>query len=259
MRYASFLCLLCVITAVLCSCREISDKWKIVRLTGEPKSITVALDDSGEIGLSVDLNFTNGGSNTITVLPTADGESPYAVMTYPSDLDDWGLTATLINGILTVDTEKECQFSTDAFSMTIYANVTSYDLVGSCTLNADHGSLSAEHLSLNITGGAAVAICNAAAKAVTVHINGAADVVMAGTAEALDIEINGAGALDTVGLQVRDASVVINGVGAAKLACTDALDTEINGTGSISYKGNPTLTKDINGLGTVTQIPDDAT
>ena len=258
LRYVSAAVVLSVLVLLLGSC-QISDSWRIVRLKGEPKTVTVPLGDSGDIGLSVDLNFTGGGGNTITVLPTADGEAPYAVMTYPADLEEWGLSTVMDNGVLTVDVLKNRQFSTDAFAMTVYANVTSYDLVGSYTLEADHGDAPSAHLSLNITGGAAVTICRAAAESVTVCIDGAADVVMTGRTELLDITINGAGALDTVGMDARDASVVINGVGAARLACTDTLDAEIIGAGTVSYTGNPTLKKEINGLGSVSALSDETT
>ena len=259
-RLTAALCLLCLSMLFVCSCEGISDKWKIIRLTGASKTLTVPLEDDGcSIGLAVDLNFTGGGNNTITVLPPANGEAPYAVITYPSDLDAYGFSAVQSGNTLTVGASQKCQFTADAFSMTIYANAASYDLVGSYTLKADLGGREMPVLKLHITGGAAVEMTAIAADAVSVHVDGAADVVLSGIADKLNAEINGAGALEAESLTAQHGAITVNGVGAAEVFCTESLDAGINGAGSIKYHGTPTLTKTINGLGTVSQIPDDAT
>lgn len=255
-----FSCLLCITVLLLSSCQLTADSWKIVRLTGEPKTVTVPLEDDGNgIGLSVNLNFTDGGANTITILPPPDGEEPYAVMTYPADFDEWGVFAKQEQRTLTVGTEQKHQFSTDAFTMTVYANVTAYDLVGSHTLNADLDGKETSVFTLFITGGAAVQMTDIDADAVSVHVDGAADVVLSGNAGKLDAEINGAGVLEASALTAEHGSITVNGIGTAEVFCIESLDAEINGAGSIKYHGTPRLTKTINGLGTVSQIPDDAT
>jgi hypothetical protein len=259
-RLTAILCLLCLSVMLVCSCEGISDGWKIVRLTGEEKTVTVPLEDSGNgIGLAVDLNFTGGGDNTVTVLPPPDGEAPYAVLTYPSDLDEMGFSAVQKDGILTVEASQKYQFTTDAFSMTIYANVTSYDLVGSYALKANEGGRQNTVLKLHITGGAAVQMTDIDADAVSVHVDGAADVVLSGNTGRLDAEINGAGVLQAPDLAANNAAVTVNGVGAAEITVSDALKAEINGAGSISYAGDPTLTKEINGLGSVTKRSEETT
>ena len=259
-RLILLICLLCLSVMLFCSCKETSDRWKIIRLTGEEKTVTVPLEDSGNgIGLAVDLNFTGGGDNTITVLPPSDGEAPYAVLTYPSDLDEMGFSAVQKDGVLTVEASQKYQFTTDAFSMTIYANVTSYDLVGSYALKANEGGRQNPVLKLHITGGAAVQMTDIDADAVSVHVDGAADVVLSGNAGKLDAEINGAGVLEASALTAEHGSITVNGIGTAEVSCIESLDAEINGAGSIKYHGTPRLTKNINGLGTVSQIPDDAT
>ena len=251
--------LLCCTVLLFCSCYTIYDSFGIVRLTGEEKTVTIPLADSGDgIGLSVDLRFTGGG-NAITVLPTAEGEAPYAVLTYPEDMDDWGLSAVMENGVLTVGTHTAYQFTTDAFSMTVYANVTAYDLVGSYALKANLGGKEMPVLKLHIIGGAAVQMTDIDADAVSVHVDGAADVVLSGNTGRLDAEINGAGVLEAGGLAADNAAVTVNGVGTAKIAVNDTLDAEINGAGSISYAGDPTLTKEINGLGSITKRSEETT
>ena len=259
-RFTAMLCLLCLSVMLVCSCEGISDGWKIVRLTGEPKTVTVPLEDDGNgIGLAVDLNFTGGGDNSVTVFPPPDGEAPYAVLTYPSDLDEMGFSAVQKDGILTVEASQNCQFTADTFSLTVYANVTSYELTGSYSLKANLGGKEMPVLKLHIIGGAAVQMTDIDADAVSVHVNGAADVVLSGETDVLDAEINGAGVLEAGGLVADNAAVTVNGVGTAKIAVNDTLDAEINGAGSISYAGDPTLTKEINGLGSITKRSEETT
>ena len=259
-RLVPFICLLCLSVMLVCSCEGISDGWKIVRLTGEEKTITVPLEDSGNgIGLAVDLNFTSGGDNSVTVLPPPDGEAPYAVLTYPSDLDEMGFSAVQKDGILTVEASQKCQFTTDAFSLTVYANVTSYDLVGSYALKANLGGKEMPVLKLHITGGAAVQMTDIDADAVSVHVDGAADVVLSGNTGRPDAVINGAGVLQAPDLAAVHAAITVNGVGAADISVSDVLNAEINGAGSISYAGDPTLTKEINGLGSITKRSEETT
>lgn len=261
-RLTALLCLLCILGGMLCSCGMIAESWKTVRLTGEVVTNTYAIENCAEeIALSVHLNFVNGGNNVITVRPTPEGMEPYYEMTYPADFIEWGLTTYYEDGRLSVEIvpsrQGQRQFSTDDFAMTVYANVTSYDLVGSHSLKADLGGGDVSALKLQITGGAAVEMKNIAAETVTVAVDGAADVVLSGTADRLDTEINGAGVLESGALTVRQGAVTVNGVGTADVSCTETLNVEINGAGTVQYRGEPELTKTINGLGTVSKLPDE--
>ena len=257
-RYAVLSCLLCGIAIGVSSCDALPDPLKTVRLTGSEKTVTVPLEPSSDAGLAleVDLQFTNGGENPITVLPVPEGETPYAVITYPEDFDEYGFSAEQTGHVFRLDTAQNSRFSTDDFSMTVYAPISAYELVGALELTADAGGVQTEYLSLDITGGAAVSLKNIAAEHVDVEVDGTADVVLAGTASRLEAELNGAAALESLLLAVQDAEITINGVGAAEIACSGVLDAEINGAGSIGYAGDPTVNKEINGAGTVSKHPD---
>lgn len=257
-RFTVLTCLLCCAAVTVCACAGIPDQLKTVRLDGAEKTLTVPLDYAADTGLalSVDLQFTDGGGNPITVLPVSEGETPHAVITYPEDFEDYGFSAVQIGDWFRLDTAKDYRFTTEDFSMTLYADVTAYELIGSLELTADAGGVPCETLKLDITGGAAVDMKNITADAVVLVVDGAADVVLAGTAVKLDAEINGAGALESTELSVSHAAIIINGVGAAEIACSETLDANINGAGTVQYQGEPTLTKTINGLGTVSKLPD---
>ena len=257
-RFAVSLGIVICLLVSFCACDALPDQLKTVRLTGEEKTITVPLEDDGGLALSVDLHFLSGG-HAVTVLPVPDGESPHAVITYPADFDDYGFSAVQTGGEFCLSTAQDRSFTAQHFSATLYADVSSYTLIGSLSLTADAAQIPRQTLSLDITGGAVIQMEHICAQSLQLTLDGAADVVLSGEAAQLTAVINGAGVLDAAELTAGDASVTVNGIGVAKLKCDGTLNAEINGAGSIVYDGTPTLTKTINGLGTVSKLPDEAT
>ncbi|MBQ7983113.1 MAG: DUF2807 domain-containing protein [Clostridia bacterium] len=245
----------------LCGCGSgsaLSSSWRIVRLKEAVKTVTVPLSyDAAEgLTLAVDMRFTDGGKNPVTVLAPDAEEAPYAVLCYPADLEDYGFAAEAEGNVLRISAADKYQFSTDAFSVTVYADVSAYRLTGSIALQADAGGIAQQQLSLSVAGGADCDLTGIAAEAVVLAVSGAADITLAGTAQKLDAEIKGAGALDAAELSAQHAAVAIYGAGAAEVMCAQTLDAEINGAGSIVYRGNPTVTKKINGAGAVQAAAD---
>ena len=258
LRFITCAGILICLLLMFCACDALPDQLKTVRLTGEEKTVTVPLHDDGGLALSVDLHFISGG-HTVTVLPVPEGASPHAVITYPADFDDYGFSAVQTGDEFSLSTAQDCNFTAQHFSVTLYADVSSYTLVGSLALTADAAQIPQQTLSLDVTGGAVIRMEHICADALQLKIDGAADVVLSGEAAVLTAVINGAGVLDAAALDAGDAAVTVNGIGMAKLKCEGTLNAEINGAGSILYDGTPTLTKTIDGLGTVSQLPDEAT
>ncbi|MCE7698566.1 MAG: DUF2807 domain-containing protein [Methanobacterium paludis] len=65
--------------------------------------------------------------------------------------------------------------------------------------------------------------------------------------------VNGGGEINARDLQSQTATVTINGRGSAIVDVVKTLKAIVNGGGSISYLGNPQVTQQINGMGTVTK------
>ncbi len=83
--------------------------------------------------------------------------------------------------------------------------------------------------------------------------NGAASITASGTTKLVDIEANGAGKVDTQNLHAARAVVDVSGVAKVDLDVSDQLDVEISGPSSVTYKGNPTVNKNIHGPGKLTR------
>jgi len=76
---------------------------------------------------------------------------------------------------------------------------------------------------------------------------------LAGKAENLIATINGGGNIDAKDLQSQTATITINGEGKANVNVVNTLNAVVNGGGSITYTGNPQVTQQVNGQGSVKQ------
>lgn len=83
--------------------------------------------------------------------------------------------------------------------------------------------------------------------------NGAPTITVSGTTKMVDIAANGAGKVDTQNLHATRAVVDARGVARVDLDVSDQLDVEISGPSSVSYKGNPSVNKNIRGPGKLTR------
>jgi putative autotransporter adhesin-like protein len=81
--------------------------------------------------------------------------------------------------------------------------------------------------------------------------SGAPTISASGNTKVIDIDSNGAGKIDTHELHASRGVVDSKGVSRIELDVSDQLDVKISGPSSVYYKGNPVVTKTINGPGKV--------
>jgi len=72
-----------------------------------------------------------------------------------------------------------------------------------------------------------------------------------GVADELTATISGAGYIDAIDLKTRKSEIKIEGVGAGCVDVSEELKATINGIGKIRYKGDPIVSKNIEGIGLV--------
>jgi len=82
-------------------------------------------------------------------------------------------------------------------------------------------------------------------------VEGAGEVEASGTADRLDVTIQGAGDANLADLAVRTATILVQGAGEAHVNVSERLDVRVQGAADVVYRGDPTVTQDIQGAGDV--------
>lgn len=104
---------------------------------------------------------------------------------------------------------------------------------------------------LTIDGAADVDLDGLDVDDLTVRIDGTGTVTLTGTADSQDVRLDGAGSYSAADLETREAVVALAGVGEVEVHVTELLDAQIDGAGRIGYRGDPEVTRSIDGVGSI--------
>ena len=112
------------------------------------------------------------------------------------------------------------------------------------------GYLDLQKISLQVQGAAKI---NLEMKASEVQLTGEGGMLVElnGVTNMLDVRISGAGHVNASELKSQNVSFKIEGVGTGTVYATESLEARIIGAGKIKYKGNPKVSRHIEGLGSI--------
>jgi hypothetical protein len=105
--------------------------------------------------------------------------------------------------------------------------------------------------SLAIAGAITVDARDIRTDSLTVAVVGSGDFSISGEASAQKIAIAGSVDYKAENFKTKDTSIAINGSGKALVAVSGRLDVQIMGSGDVSYIGEPAVTQNIAGAGSV--------
>ena len=113
-------------------------------------------------------------------------------------------------------------------------------------------TLSVKHLkTLGASGSVIVDAKGIRTDSLTVAVSGTGDISISGEADAQKIAVSGTADYKAEGFKTKDTSISISGSGKAVIAVSNRLDVEVSGAGDVRYIGDPTVTKNISGSGSV--------
>jgi len=87
-----------------------------------------------------------------------------------------------------------------------------------------------------------------------ISTDGASDINLGGTAGSAVISVSGAANISAARLQIRDAAVVVSGAADVNIAVSDNVDVTVTGAGTVRYSGDPVVTQDISGAGSLVRV-----
>ena len=116
--------------------------------------------------------------------------------------------------------------------------------------------LDTENLRIMKSGTGSISIGTLTANDLMVNADGTGDIELAGTVANQELDLKGTGDYDAPDLESQTASVGVTGTGSVVLWILDSLDVEIVGISKVSYYGNPEVTQNITGTGSLTSLGD---
>ena len=159
------------------------------------------------------------------------------------------LNVTNRNGYLHVHVDREpFDFSRVSIFIT-FKTLERLEIEGGMKLRS-RGYLDLDDLFVSLEGGAKIEL-QTKANDITIETEGGVMFDLDGVAQSLDVKIAGAGHIDAGELECKNASFKIDGVGTGRVFATETLFAQIKGVGKIRYLGNPDVTENIEGLGSV--------
>ncbi len=222
-------------------------------LKGEATSFTVEDEEGAETcSLRIkDLYFTKTNDIKLEIKPAKEVS---VTIECPRDMLDYGVSADIKDGVITVSCDPERAFTCDSFKITV-TGVCDSVYIGS-GMDVDIDAAGAPDFTFEVDGAVNGKVRNLDAGAVTMTINGAASLELSGQTDSLECVMNGAGTVDAGQLAAAKADVTINGAGGMELTVADELRAALYGAGSITYHGDPEVKKEIGGIGKIEKAAD---
>ncbi len=208
-------------------------------LSGETSSEARELDGFSQIdmGGSADLLVTEGASFEIEV-------------TTDSALQEY-VTTEVVGDTLRIQQRYSIVGASPSVSVSVTVpDLTRLDVSGAS--EATVRSVTAEDLDISISGAGDIDLA-ADAQRLTISVSGAGTVTAHGTVDSGSITVSGAGGIDGEDMTIADAAVSVSGAGSVKVRVRQALDAEVSGAGTIVYYGDPRVTRDVSGAGSISR------
>lgn len=221
MRTMRFLMIGLVFVGLLAACTTVEGPVDIVR--GSGNVVTEERPLSGFTAVSLQgvgrLEIDQTGSESVSIT-TDDNLLPYI--------------ETRVRGSKLIISIQEKTTFNDVTELTYHVTVKTVD-------------------SLEVDGAGEIEVVHLDGEEWQTQLDGGGKITVSGKVTRQDVEINGFGVYNAEDLTCQEAKVQQNGAGMVVVQVSDQLDVTIEGVGTVEYIGYPTVTKTLNGLGTVKQ------
>lgn len=188
-----------------------------------------------------------GGSADLLVM---EGDSFEIEVTADSALQAY-VTTEVVGSTLRIEQHYSIIGASPSVSVSVTVpDLTRLDVSGAS--EATVRSVTAENLEVGISGAGDIDLA-ADAQQLTISVTGAGTVAAHGTVDSASITVSGAGGIDGEDLTIADAAVTVSGAGNVTVRVRQSLDAHVSGAGTLVYYGDPQVTRDVAGAGSISQ------
>jgi hypothetical protein len=132
-----------------------------------------------------------------------------------------------------------------------YRKLNALHLEGAATVRA--GRMATDRLAVSASGATSVRISDLEANDLTVTGSGALKMEVGGRTATQKVKMSGAGDYRAAKLDSQTAAVTVSGAGRAIVRAQKALDISVSGAGSVEYYGDPKVSQEIRGVGSISR------
>jgi hypothetical protein len=134
----------------------------------------------------------------------------------------------------------------------VMKEITGLSVVGAGTIQAS--DIETDHLSVVLSGAGKIKVDSLQSDSLNVLFPGAGSIEVNGQVLKQKINMTGAGSFNAAKMECKQGSVVLSGVGKAKIWVTEDLDISLTGLGNVEYFGSPKVKKTVSGLGKIKSL-----
>ncbi len=186
-------------------------------------------------------------------LTISRGTTPSLTVTAPEGTQD-RLVSEVRDGVLVLDARTTIGFhrSGDVHYDLVVTELTEVRVSGAGDVEGT--DVTGDELTVRVDGSGDVSLEGVDAATVRASIDGSGEVELAGRSQAGDLDIGGSGSIDAEDLRLTEADVSIDGSGDVDVDVARRLGVAIGGSGTVRYAGDPAITSDIGGSGSVERL-----
>lgn len=219
---------------------EFNNDRNTISANGEMTTVDFPCGDFNKLTVSIagELYYTAEKSDKVTI-------------ELPEDLVQY-IEVTTDNGTLLIDSTENFNVNNDSRAPKIYVSAPALEKLridGAIEIE-ETDKITADSFTLEIPG-----VVNGEleleVRDLSVNVGGVGNLTLSGTADKAFINSDGVGMIKAFDLQTKEADVRTSGVGSIEISCSDTLIATVDGIGGITYKGNPNVTPNVDGMGSL--------
>jgi hypothetical protein len=153
------------------------------------------------------------------------------------------------NNKLIIENEKNIHGSKDLKIYISVADLNDISISGDVELSSD-GKIKTKEMNVDISGVGKLNMI-VELQSLSIGCSGSGKLNISGTADNVNADLSGASDINAFDLAAKYFKLSSSGAGKANINVSDKLDIDISGASTVNYKGNPSISQDISGVGCV--------
>ncbi len=183
----------------------------------------------------------------------SEDENQSVTFTGPSDLLDLlEADSGVIGSTLKLEIDGCVEYQEEELQIVIVANsLSKISVNGAADIESSSALAASTNLELVVDGAAEINLDLDNKETLDLKVDGAASVELSGNCTKQTIDVIGSGDITNRTLTTSETQINIDGAGQIQVNASEMLDVTISGAASVCYDGNPTITQEISGAGSI--------